>query len=171
MSRIVITCANCGSADVRRDAFAAWNVEAQDWEIASVYDEGHCEDCEGEARLIEVPHGDCRPISGWERAARAAGFVQSDAMAYVIGKAEALDAGNYDATFSTWGAACRSIGIMKPMAAPEPAWGVMVNVDDKPAGLIGFAGGAFCFSSEAEAAAWIAASRPGAAYIPHRKPA
>lgn len=51
--KIRIVCGRCGSNDVRRDAFASWDIEAQDWVLAAVYDQGHCEHCQGEARLEE----------------------------------------------------------------------------------------------------------------------
>ncbi len=49
-------CARCGSDDVRADAFAIWNHAAQDWEVASIMDDGHsCEACGGECDLEFVP--------------------------------------------------------------------------------------------------------------------
>lgn len=53
MARIRIICSTCGSDDVRRDAYAAWSVEKQEWELSSVFDQGICEACGGEARLEE----------------------------------------------------------------------------------------------------------------------
>jgi hypothetical protein len=38
-----------------RDAWACWNTESQDWELQSVFDQGYCDDCEGEASLDEQP--------------------------------------------------------------------------------------------------------------------
>jgi hypothetical protein len=32
-----------------------WNIETQEWDLATVFDQGYCERCEGEARLDEVP--------------------------------------------------------------------------------------------------------------------
>lgn len=54
MAKIKIVCAKCGSDDVRRDAYAAWSVEAQDWELSTAFDQGTCEACGEEARLEEV---------------------------------------------------------------------------------------------------------------------
>ena len=51
--KITIVCATCGSRDVLRDAYAAWSDEAQDWELSTVFDQGYCETCGGEARLEE----------------------------------------------------------------------------------------------------------------------
>jgi hypothetical protein len=67
-----IICAECSSDDVRRDADAMWNDEAQGWELCAVYDQGHCEACEGEASLVEIPldgNG-----SDYMAAARSAGW-------------------------------------------------------------------------------------------------
>ena len=51
---IDIVCSHCQSRNVRRDAYAAWNVTTQKWELCAVFDQGYCEDCGGEARLTEV---------------------------------------------------------------------------------------------------------------------
>ena len=50
---IKIVCSHCESDDVRRDAFASWDLESQTWVLAEVYDDGHCNKCEGSARLEE----------------------------------------------------------------------------------------------------------------------
>jgi hypothetical protein len=51
------TCSECGSDDVRADAFAAWNAESQCWEVASTHDKGGCcEGCgKGDVRFVWVP--------------------------------------------------------------------------------------------------------------------
>lgn len=46
-TKIVPICADCGSREVRRDAYAVWNAEKQDWELHSVYDEWLCDGFEG----------------------------------------------------------------------------------------------------------------------------
>ena len=38
-------CSNCGSENVRRDAWAAWDADSQTWELAVVFDAGYCDDC------------------------------------------------------------------------------------------------------------------------------
>lgn len=53
--KIEIVCSTCGSDSVERDAMAEWDVEAQDWVLSGVMDQGYCEACEGEATLKEVP--------------------------------------------------------------------------------------------------------------------
>lgn len=52
---ISIICAACGSHNVKRDAWAEWNEETQAWELGTVFDAGHCDDCDGAATLKEVP--------------------------------------------------------------------------------------------------------------------
>ena len=51
--KIKIRCKYCGSEYVKRDADAMWNVDTQEWELVSVYDNATCEDCGGETSLIE----------------------------------------------------------------------------------------------------------------------
>lgn len=51
---IRIVCETCGSERVTRDAWAEWDVDTQDWVLASVYDYAFCHDCEEDARLEEV---------------------------------------------------------------------------------------------------------------------
>jgi len=36
------------------DAWAAWRVERQSWELADVFDRGYCEECGGETTLEAV---------------------------------------------------------------------------------------------------------------------
>lgn len=52
---IQIVCKYCGSDDVKRDAWAEWNPEAQKWVLSSVFDEAFCECCEGSTTLAEQP--------------------------------------------------------------------------------------------------------------------
>ena len=44
-------CSYCGSNEVDRDACAAWNIETQQWEMVTVYDNADCEQCQGETSL------------------------------------------------------------------------------------------------------------------------
>lgn len=53
VKRIEIACKECGSTDVRRDAWAIWDTENQEWGLGEVFDQGFCSKCEGEAKLIE----------------------------------------------------------------------------------------------------------------------
>lgn len=54
-SQVTIVCQTCGSDDVRRDADATWSVDAQEWELNTVFDHGDCEKCGQEATLVERP--------------------------------------------------------------------------------------------------------------------
>lgn len=47
-------CSNCGSDDVRRDAWAIWNPHSGNWEAAELCDNAYCNACDGETRLKEV---------------------------------------------------------------------------------------------------------------------
>ena len=54
---IKMICATCGGDDVRADAYAAWNVDTQEWELVTTFDKGSvCEDCGGECRIEEIPY-------------------------------------------------------------------------------------------------------------------
>lgn len=54
-------CQECGSLDVKADAYAAWDTDTQQWDVAETFDKGAvCEDCGGPTRLIDVrlpPYG------------------------------------------------------------------------------------------------------------------
>jgi len=52
--KIKMVCETCGSDNVRRDAFAEWDVGAQEWMLSTVFDHTVCERCEGECNLKEV---------------------------------------------------------------------------------------------------------------------
>ena len=52
--KVKMVCAHCGSDDVRADAYAEWDVEAQKWEIAQTFEKGaYCNKCDGETRIEE----------------------------------------------------------------------------------------------------------------------
>lgn len=48
-----MVCDECGGDGVTRDACARWSEEDQKWEITNVYDDGHCDACGHEVRIIE----------------------------------------------------------------------------------------------------------------------
>lgn len=62
---VTIHCTTCDSEDIRRDAYAAWNVENQEWEIVTLFDNADCETCGGETSLTErfLPAG-----NAWDEA-------------------------------------------------------------------------------------------------------
>ena len=63
MARFNYVCSICGSENVRRDAWAVWNVETQSWELSTVFDAGFCDDCDGGARLDEVEIGTVQNVT------------------------------------------------------------------------------------------------------------
>jgi hypothetical protein len=52
--RIQILCGTCGSTLVTRDAWAEWDVDAQNWTLGAVYDYAYCHQCDRETRLVEA---------------------------------------------------------------------------------------------------------------------
>lgn len=50
-------CERCGGNVVTRDAWAEWDVEAQDWVLGAAFDCAYCHDCEEETNLEEVQAG------------------------------------------------------------------------------------------------------------------
>lgn len=54
MTRLQILCSRCGSTDVSRDAWAEWDVAAQEWTLRAVYDHAYCHACDNETRLTEA---------------------------------------------------------------------------------------------------------------------
>lgn len=61
--RIDIICGTCGGRNVSRDAWADWDVNAQDWVLGAVFDYGHCHDCDGESSLEEVELEEAAPAA------------------------------------------------------------------------------------------------------------
>lgn len=53
-----IVCQTCGSENVMRDAWAVWDHENQCWELGSIFDHAHCDDCAGPTRLEEKAEDD-----------------------------------------------------------------------------------------------------------------
>ena len=54
-----IKCTECEGENVRRDADAEWDVEAQEWVLVAVYDSATCDDCGRETTLTETPLVKC----------------------------------------------------------------------------------------------------------------
>ena len=53
-AKLKMVCAECGSEDVLRDAWAEWCVETQEWVLQNVFDDAYCEKCEGECSIEGV---------------------------------------------------------------------------------------------------------------------
>lgn len=43
-------CPACGSDEIRADSFAEWNIEEQQWQLSSTYDDCYCENCDRTGR-------------------------------------------------------------------------------------------------------------------------
>lgn len=52
---VQICCKTCGGQNVKRDAWASWDPDIQEWVLEQVFDAGHCDDCGGETSLTEEP--------------------------------------------------------------------------------------------------------------------
>lgn len=48
-----MVCAQCGSTQVTRDAWAEWSVDEQDWQLGAVFDYAFCHRCERSTRIEE----------------------------------------------------------------------------------------------------------------------
>ncbi len=48
-------CATCRSDQIKLDAWAAWSIETQSWELAATMELAFCENCDGETTLVEQP--------------------------------------------------------------------------------------------------------------------
>ncbi|MEA3541178.1 MAG: hypothetical protein U9R77_03535 [Pseudomonadota bacterium] len=53
-TRYAHICHICGSDHVTRDAWATWDVAAQDWVIETLFDHAHCHHCLGPTRAEQV---------------------------------------------------------------------------------------------------------------------
>lgn len=92
--RIRIVCGDCGSDDVRRDAFAEWDEDTQAWVLGQVFDEGFCARCDEARSLDEVEIGTARPafeaiLSSKRWTVRMPWMALPDAVAVYQGGAEA----------------------------------------------------------------------------------
>ena len=54
-SKVRMVCKRCGSEEVTRDAWAEWDVEAQMWHAAAVFDHAYCHRCQSDASIAELP--------------------------------------------------------------------------------------------------------------------
>lgn len=53
--KVRMVCGHCGSDEVTRDAWAAWDAEAQRWALSATFDYGFCHRCMTDAKIEEVP--------------------------------------------------------------------------------------------------------------------
>lgn len=65
-SLVQIVCGCCGSNNVRRDAWAEWDIDTQSWVLGAVFDDGACENCEDTAKLDNVELTEEYPVEDWK---------------------------------------------------------------------------------------------------------
>lgn len=99
VDKIQIVCSTCGSANVRRDAWAEWQPETQEWVLGSVFDYGDCDVCSGESRLEEVGFDD------WYRALN-----DDHELRGVSFRARQLEGGTYEAELHLADGSSKTIG-------------------------------------------------------------
>ncbi|MBX3560864.1 MAG: hypothetical protein KF780_03530 [Sphingomonas sp.] len=51
--KVAFTCSLCGGSDVLLDAWARWDIEAQDWLVADTLTQAYCRGCDGETSLVK----------------------------------------------------------------------------------------------------------------------
>ena len=57
-------CSVCAGNTVTRDAWAAWDADAQEWTLGAAFDYAFCHDCEEETNLVEVDLATRVPTGG-----------------------------------------------------------------------------------------------------------
>lgn len=63
--KITKVCSVCGSEDVKLDAFAAFDVEKQQWELSATFDDAYCESCDGECTIVDKAVVYCNDTQEW----------------------------------------------------------------------------------------------------------
>ena len=53
MNKIRKVCKHCGSSDVRKDAWAEWDEDKQEWVLAEFFDNDYCMTCDCETRIVD----------------------------------------------------------------------------------------------------------------------
>lgn len=53
MNKVKKVCRHCGSSDVRKDAWAEWDEDKQEWVLADVFDNDYCMNCDGETTIVD----------------------------------------------------------------------------------------------------------------------
>ncbi|SCM79925.1 hypothetical protein KL86PLE_90711 [uncultured Pleomorphomonas sp.] len=103
MTKIKIVCSKCGGDTILRDAYAYWDVEAQEWALSSVYDAFLCSSC-GHDACDEVPADDDNEAFSPEQTAREYGWLP-DPSSTTPGAVYKRDHGE-TFTASSWAEAC-----------------------------------------------------------------
>lgn len=53
MPRVKKLCANCGSENIVKDAWAEWDIDKQEWVLSTFFDDTFCQDCESHYNYAE----------------------------------------------------------------------------------------------------------------------
>ena len=53
--KITKVCKDCGGDQVLVDAYAEWDIDAQQWELSHTYGYSYCKDCDGETTIVDCP--------------------------------------------------------------------------------------------------------------------
>jgi hypothetical protein len=53
-------CKHCGSTEVKRDAYASWDIESQSWVLHDTYDYTHCSACDGQTSIEYIEYSNVR---------------------------------------------------------------------------------------------------------------
>lgn len=56
MNKVKVLCKKCKTNNIKRDAWASWDEDKQEWILDEVFAYAWCEKCEGEASIIEKEH-------------------------------------------------------------------------------------------------------------------
>jgi hypothetical protein len=51
--KLRMTCEECGSTHVTRDAWAEWDEDEQDWVLGAIYDYAFCHTCQSGSHIEE----------------------------------------------------------------------------------------------------------------------
>lgn len=52
-TRMRQVCTECGSSNIKQDAWVMWNIDRQEWELSDIYDNAYCCDCESSCKIEE----------------------------------------------------------------------------------------------------------------------
>ena len=63
MTTLKMVCEHCGGENVKRDAWAEWDVASQQWTLGAVFDNSYCDGCGGETSIEEVEIDGPQPSS------------------------------------------------------------------------------------------------------------
>ena len=54
MNKINVICSECGGSNDHLDAWADFDIEAQQWVLGNTFDYSYCDDCQNDCRTKEI---------------------------------------------------------------------------------------------------------------------